>query len=207
MTSNTDSRGRRRIFITCGSSFPRTSPHRLTPSAVRAIEDRVTSPDDRHVPTGTLAVLAQRLGTAWAAPSTWDRLVRTYGGRRPRLRVHPEKPRWGSARLDRAARGPSGRDALRMSPSRVGGLGRGERERPDRRGDRHGCPVPSAGVDGAEGLELQDRRLVAFPDTSMVLPPLTRSRRDRPINDFPQQRCASECLGRSRCSSGGTRAL
>ena len=44
------------------SSCPRTSPHRLTPSEVREIEDMVTSPDYRHVPTGTLAVLAQRLG-------------------------------------------------------------------------------------------------------------------------------------------------
>jgi putative transposase len=32
----------------------------------------VTSPDYRHVPTGTLAVLAQRLGTVWASPSTWS---------------------------------------------------------------------------------------------------------------------------------------
>ena len=31
----------------------------------------VTSPDYRHVPTGTLAVLAQRLGMVWASPSTW----------------------------------------------------------------------------------------------------------------------------------------
>ena len=39
----------------------------------------VTSPDYRHVPTGTLAVLAQRLGTVAASPSTWYRLVRQYG--------------------------------------------------------------------------------------------------------------------------------
>ena len=42
------------------SSCPRTSPSRLTRTEVRAIEDMVTSPDYRHVPTGTLAVLAQR---------------------------------------------------------------------------------------------------------------------------------------------------
>ena len=45
------------------SSCPRTSPHRLTPPEVQAIGDMVTSPEYRHVPTGTLAVLAQRLGT------------------------------------------------------------------------------------------------------------------------------------------------
>jgi putative transposase len=55
----------------------------------------VTSPEYRHVPTGTLAVLAQRLGTVCASPSTWYRLVRKYGWRRPRLRVHPAKPKVG----------------------------------------------------------------------------------------------------------------
>ena len=45
----------------------------------------MTSVDYRHVPTGTLAVLAQRLGKVSASPSTWYRLVRTYGWRRPRL--------------------------------------------------------------------------------------------------------------------------
>ena len=65
----------RRRRIACAlddqSSCPRTSPHRLTPSEVRVIEDMVTSPEYRHVPTGTLAVLAQRLGTVWASASTW----------------------------------------------------------------------------------------------------------------------------------------
>jgi putative transposase len=61
------------------SSCPRTSPHRLTVSEVKAIGDMVTSPKYRHVPTGTLAVLAQRLGTVSASPSTWYRLVRQYG--------------------------------------------------------------------------------------------------------------------------------
>ena len=77
------------------SSCPRTSPARLTLTEVRAIEDMVTSPDYRHVPTGTLAVLAQRLGTVWASPSTWYRLVHRHGWRRPRLRVHPVKPKIG----------------------------------------------------------------------------------------------------------------
>ena len=77
------------------SSCPRTSPYRLTPPEVRAIKDMVTSPEYRHVPTGTLAVLAQRLGTIWASPSTWYRLVRKHGWRRPRLRVHPAKPKVG----------------------------------------------------------------------------------------------------------------
>src|SRR5260370_40324771 len=52
------------------SSCPRTSPHRLTPAEVRAIEDMVSALGYRHVPTGTLAVLAQRLGTVCPSPST-----------------------------------------------------------------------------------------------------------------------------------------
>jgi hypothetical protein len=77
------------------SSCPRTVPHRLTRAEVHAIEDMVTASEYRHVPTGTLAVLAQRLNTVSASPSTWYRLVRTYGWRRPRLRVHPAKPKVG----------------------------------------------------------------------------------------------------------------
>src|ERR671934_1084861 len=77
------------------SSCPRKAPHRLTRAEVHAIGDMVTAPEYRHVPTGTLAVLAQRLNTVSASPSTWYRLVRTYGWRRPRLRVHPVKPKVG----------------------------------------------------------------------------------------------------------------
>ena len=77
------------------SSCPHRSPHRLTPDEVRAIGDMVTALEYRHVPTGTLAVLALRLGKVWASPSTWYHLVRKFGWRRPRLRVHPAKPKVG----------------------------------------------------------------------------------------------------------------
>ncbi len=77
------------------SSCPKTSPHQLTPSEVHTIRDMVTSPDNRHVPTGTLAVLAGRLGKVLASASTWYRLVRQHGWRRPRLRIHPAKPKMG----------------------------------------------------------------------------------------------------------------
>jgi hypothetical protein len=36
----------------------------------RAIKDMVTALEYRHVQTGTLAILAQRLGKVWASPST-----------------------------------------------------------------------------------------------------------------------------------------
>jgi putative transposase len=77
------------------SSCPHTSPHRLTPREVLTIKDMVTTLEYRHVPTGTLAVLAQRLGKVWASPSTWYHLVRKFGWRRPRVRVHPAKPKVG----------------------------------------------------------------------------------------------------------------
>src|SRR5262245_6235799 len=77
------------------SSCPHTSPHRFTPAEIRTIKDMVTAVEYRHVPTGTLAVLAQRLGKVWASPSTWYSLVRKFGWRRPRLRVHSAKPKVG----------------------------------------------------------------------------------------------------------------
>jgi putative transposase len=77
------------------SSCPHISPHRLTPREILTIKDMVTALEYRHIPTGTLAVLAQRLGKVFASPSTWHHLVRKFGWRRPRLRVHPAKPTVG----------------------------------------------------------------------------------------------------------------
>ncbi len=74
---------------------PKTSPHQLTLDEIQTIREMVTSPEHRHIPTGTLAILAQRLGKVFASASTWYRLVRQHGWRRPRLRVHPAKPKVG----------------------------------------------------------------------------------------------------------------
>jgi len=71
------------------SSCPKVSPHRITRREIQTIKEMVTSPDYRHVPTGTLAVLAQRMGRVFASATTWRRLVRDRGWRRPRVRVHP----------------------------------------------------------------------------------------------------------------------
>jgi len=76
-------------------SCPHDSPQRLTPGERHEIQGMVTSAEHRHVPTGRLAILAQRLGRVFASPSTWHRLVRLHGWRRPRFRVHPAKPRAG----------------------------------------------------------------------------------------------------------------
>ena len=59
------------------------------------IHELVTSEDYRHVPTGTLSRLAQRIGKVFASASTWYRLVREHGWRRPRQRVHPATPKVG----------------------------------------------------------------------------------------------------------------
>ena len=45
--------------------------------------------------TGRLAILAQRLGRVFAAPATWYKLVRERAWRRPRVRIHPAKPKHG----------------------------------------------------------------------------------------------------------------
>jgi len=76
-------------------SCPRSSPHWLTAEEIRRVREMVTSQDYRHVPTGTLAWLAQRAGRVFASASTWYRLVRDRGWRRPRARVHPARPTEG----------------------------------------------------------------------------------------------------------------
>ncbi|MCG3133002.1 MAG: hypothetical protein HMLKMBBP_00088 [Planctomycetes bacterium] len=76
-------------------SCPRSSPQRLTHAEVSEIRSMTTAAEYRHVSTGKLALLAQRLGRVVAAPATWCRLVRERGWRRPRQRVHPRPPRVG----------------------------------------------------------------------------------------------------------------
>jgi hypothetical protein len=68
-----------RVCVDDQASCPRSSPQRLTRGAIEAMEAMVTSAAYRHVPTRTLAILAQRLGTVCASPSTWYRLVRRHG--------------------------------------------------------------------------------------------------------------------------------
>jgi len=78
-----------------GPSCPRVSPHQLTAAEVEAIRDLATSQEYRDVPTGTLSVLAQRLGKDFASPRTRYRLIHDHQWRRPRQRVHPAKPKIG----------------------------------------------------------------------------------------------------------------
>lgn len=85
--------------VECGledlPSCPRSSPHQLTAAETRTIQEMVTSEKYRHVATGTLARLAERMGKVFASPSTWYRLVRIHKWRRVRSRVYPAKPKAG----------------------------------------------------------------------------------------------------------------
>jgi transposase InsO family protein len=47
------------------------------------------------MPLGTLARYAQRIGKVFASATTWAKLVRERGWRRPRQRIHPPKPTVG----------------------------------------------------------------------------------------------------------------
>ena len=76
-------------------SCPRSSPQQLTLNEVNTIKEMVTSDEYRHVSTGVLARLAQRLDNVFASPTTWYRLIRDHKWRRPRQRVHPAKAKIG----------------------------------------------------------------------------------------------------------------
>ncbi len=88
-------RGERPCGLDDQSNCPRSTPTRLTAVEVLTIKTMVMSAEYRHVSTGRLAILAQRLGRVFAAPATWYKLVRVRGWRRPRMRVHPQRPKEG----------------------------------------------------------------------------------------------------------------
>ena len=71
------------------SSCPRMSPTQLTPTEVATIKELATSEQYRHMPVHTLSRYAQRLGKVCASGTTWSRLIRTRGWRRPRRRYAP----------------------------------------------------------------------------------------------------------------------
>lgn len=77
------------------SKCPRRMPNQLTLEELATMREMAESPDYRHVPTGRLAILAQRLGKLFAAPATWCKQGRKYGWRRPRKRIYPAKPKVG----------------------------------------------------------------------------------------------------------------
>lgn len=89
----------KRVAVVCGlddrSPCPRTMPSRLAATEIAAVKEMVLAPEFRHMPLRTLRLYAQRIGKVFASASTWARLIRDRGWRRPRLRVHPAKPTVG----------------------------------------------------------------------------------------------------------------
>jgi len=77
------------------SSCPKTSPSQLTPKEIFDAREMVVAHDQRHMTIRSLALYAQRIGKVFASPTTWARLVRKHGWRRPRRRLHPPKPKYG----------------------------------------------------------------------------------------------------------------
>jgi transposase InsO family protein len=67
----------------------------LTTDEVAVIETMVASRDHRFMSVRALALYAQRFGKVFASPTTWYRLIRRRGWRRPRTRVYPPKPKIG----------------------------------------------------------------------------------------------------------------
>ena len=76
-------------------SCPRTSPGQLTVAEVATVKTMVLATEHRHMPLRSLALYAQRVGKVWASVTTWAKLVREHGWRRPRHRRHPPKPTVG----------------------------------------------------------------------------------------------------------------
>jgi len=88
-------RAEKRCELDDRSSCPRSHPTQLTPTEVSTIKEMVTATEYRHMPLRTLALYAQRIGKVFASETTWAKLVRQRGWRRPRRRVYPEKPKTG----------------------------------------------------------------------------------------------------------------
>jgi transposase InsO family protein len=76
-------------------SCPKSQPTRVCAEEVQTIHEMATSEEYRHLPISRLALLAQRLKKVYASASTWARLIRERGWRRPRQRVYPAKAKVG----------------------------------------------------------------------------------------------------------------
>lgn len=87
--------GRWRLQLDDRPSCPRSKMQRLTFNEVQEIGDMVQSTQHRHMSIRGLALHAQRIGRVFAHPSTWSKLIRERGWRRPRLRLYSAKPKVG----------------------------------------------------------------------------------------------------------------
>ena len=74
-------------------SCPKSFPSQLTRDEGSTMRDCVESETYRHIAVQNLALYAQRLGKVFASASTWYKMIRQRGWKRPRRRVHPAKPK------------------------------------------------------------------------------------------------------------------
>ena len=81
--------------LTDVSSCPRSRPAQVTADEQAVIGRLLQDSEYSHIPTGTLVKLAQRMKLVYASSTTWYRLMRINGWRRPRKRIHPQKPTLG----------------------------------------------------------------------------------------------------------------
>ncbi len=74
---------------------PKSFPSQLTREEVSTMRDFVESETYRHIAVQNLALYARRLGKLFASASTWHKMIRERGWRRPRKRMHPAKSKEG----------------------------------------------------------------------------------------------------------------
>src|ERR1022692_723924 len=177
--------------VVCGlddrSPCPRTVPAQLTAVEVATIKDMVLAPELRHMPLRTLSLYAQRVGRVFASATTWARLIRERGWRRPRFRVHAAKPTVG-------IRASAPNETWHIDVS-VLKLLDGTKAYIHAIIDNFSRKIlawtigarldPSATcrvlVEAGQHLvQLDDRSVVALPQTSVALPQLPRQSRTRP---------------------------
>ena len=77
------------------SPCPKSSPGQLTTKERRTIREYVTNVAYQHFSIASLVLYAARQGAVVASASTWYRELKRQGLRRPRKRVHPERPKHG----------------------------------------------------------------------------------------------------------------
>ena len=76
-------------------SCPKSFPSQLTREEVSTMRDVVKSETYRHIAVQNIALSAQRLGKLFASASTWYKMIRERGWKRPKRRVHPVRPKDG----------------------------------------------------------------------------------------------------------------
>ncbi len=79
-------------------SCPKSFPRQLTRDEVSTMRDFVESETHRHIAVQNLALYAQRLGKLFASASTWYKMIRERGWKRPEGGCTRRSPRKASER-------------------------------------------------------------------------------------------------------------